>query len=170
MKTLRSDSRSIILMAIVVLVAIIPFFAEGYDDLWTCALCRTNRTDYVYVGHCWGTTCSESVCTQWYRDHIEAEHSHVWIHSSASALKNLYGQRVGTIDRDPIGRMLWRLSPEDQIEIYRHVGSPEDGKRLIFALVEPDSRSGDKDVALFHSLNEWQDSEYANSLRPSIPE
>lgn len=163
---LLSVQAASVLMGVCAVLALAAYLVEGYDDLWTCAICRTNRIHYVYGGYCWLTTFRESECTVWYRDHVEPEHSHVWVHARATAFKNLYGIRHGVMDRDPLGRMVWRLTPQDQIDIYSHAATPQDGVKLVLALVAHDSQTNNRDYALFEALHSWKASGYDRAQFP----
>lgn len=159
-----------VLLAACATLALGAYFVQGYDDLWTCAICRVNRIHHVYAGHCWFTRFTESECTSWYREHVEPEHSHVWVHARATALKNLYGIRYGAMDRDPVGRTVWRLSPQDHIDIYSHAPTPQDGVKLALALASADFHSNNQDRALFNSLQLWKTTGYDRRLYPVLPE
>jgi hypothetical protein len=148
-----------------ILSAIAPFFITGYHDLWTCALCRSFRTDFIYLGKLWRSEISETTCTQWYRDNVEPEHDHIWVHGRASALRDLYGNRFGAIDRDPVGRTIWRLSPEDQISFYQHFSNPNEGKSVFLNLANPNTKTNNKDFDILNQLLAWKESGFAKSWK-----
>ena len=100
---------------------------------YTCAICRLNRVDYtsVITGRV-RNSFRESSCSKWYRDNIESDHEHIWVRSSTIGLVNFYGQTVGVGDNDETpGRVIWRLSPDQQIELYKHFDDPLQAKRLL---------------------------------------
>lgn len=154
----RYSLRTLILLTILGLavVAVIPYFVTGYHDLYTCLLCRANRIDYIYLDHTWKSTCTETACTRWYHDNIEPTHEHVWVQSRASALRNLYGQRFGAIDRNPVGRAIWSLTPEDQIAIYEHLPSTE-RKDMFLRLIAPSTMADGRDYQILRSLQDWKE-------------
>ena len=132
------------------------YFITGYHDLWTCALCRQNRTDYVYLGITWKSVRRDTSCSRWYRQNVEVSHEHIWIHARSSAIRNVFGQRFGAIDRDPDGRMIWKLSPDDQIAIYQHLPNVADGKEIFRRLAKPDEHVSNDDLRTFEQLDKWK--------------
>lgn len=149
----------------VLVVAAIPYFVGGYHDRSTCVLCRAVRTEYVYLGQTWRTGVTETACTRWYREHVEPTHDHVWVRGGATALRNLYGQRFGAIDRDPAGKAIWWLRPEDQLAIYEHL-PPTERRETFLKFVDPEVIDEQGDYALMRALKKWQDSGFSE-MRPN---
>lgn len=148
-----------------ILLAIVPCFVTGYHDLWTCALCRSFRTDFVYLRQLWRSEISETACTQWYREHVEPEHDHIWVHGRASALRDLYGNHFGAIDRDPVGRTIWRLTPDDQVSFYQHFSNPNEAKSVFLNLASPNTKTNNEDFEILDRLLAWKESGFAESWR-----
>lgn len=137
------------------MVAAVPYFVTGYHDHYTCVLCRTIRTDYIYVDRKWKTNITETACSRWYRDNVEPTHDHVWVISRDSVLRDLYGQRFGAFSRDPAGKAIWWLNPDDQIAIYEHLPAG-DRKRIFLSFATPNSANG-RDYEIVRSLEEWKE-------------
>lgn len=165
MKAPRFSLRAVFALVAVcgVMSALASFVITGYHDRWTCALCRSDRIDYIYLDRLWRTEIRETSCSQWYRKNIEADHDHVWVHARAAALRDLYGNRFGAIDRDPVGRAIWSLSPDDQLCIYQHFHNPADAKPLFLELASPQAKVNNKDYQILKALLAWRDSGFSRS-------
>jgi hypothetical protein len=149
--------------ACAVMSGLILFVITGYHDHWTCALCRCGRTDYVYLDQMWRTELQENACSQWYSKNVEPDHDHVWVRARATALRDLYGNRFGAMDRDPVGRTIWSLSSDDQLRIYQHFPNPRDAKSVFFELASPQAKVKDTDYQILNALLAWRDSGFAGS-------
>lgn len=156
--------------ACALLSAVVPFFITGYHDRWTCALCRSDRIDYVYLGRNWQTETRETSCSRWYQQNIEPNHDHIWVHGRASAIRDLYGNRYGAIDRDPAGRTIWRLTPEDQLSLYQHIPNSADAKSVFTMLASPTTKTNNQDFEILNNLLAWKESDFTSSWHaPSTP-
>lgn len=143
------------------LCALLSYSISVMHDRWTCALCRQMRVNDMYFDlkwRTWRTVESETACTQWYRDHVEPTHNHVWVHARATAMRNLNGTPFGVIDREPLGRTIWQLSAEDQVSIYEHFTDPIEARDLFLSLTSPNSQTNNQDYVIMRSLQDWKDS------------
>lgn len=135
---------------------------------FTCAICRLNRVEYTSTltgfTH---TTSNETSCSKWYRVNVEPNHSHMWIRSSTTGFINYYGETIGIADHDERpGRVIWRLSPDQQIELYRHFDDPMQAKSLFTNLAQPESMVDRGDFSILHSLRQWTDSGFQGQWCP----
>lgn len=141
-----------------VVCAIIPLFIEGYQVSHTCALCRQVRTEYHSMGRTWRTTYRANDCTDFYATHIESKHQHVWVRAGTTVGKNLYGYVRWIADGEPPGYVIWRISPEEYIEMYRRIDDPKESKRVFKRIAELDGNSGIHDREALWLLTAWRDS------------
>ncbi len=153
----------------VVLFLMLMGVETGYYDRYTCVLCRVNRIDNVFLGRLWESSCTDTVCTPWYREHVEPSHEHVWVRGRAMALRNVFGWPVSVIDRDESGKAIWWLSPEDQVAIYEHL-PPEDRKRIFLGMVEKTKVDNRYDYVVMHSLREWKESGFVGEVPKGVEE
>jgi hypothetical protein len=120
--------------------------------------------DYRCMGASW-SKYEETECTQWYRENIAPDHEHIWVSSSSETGRNIFGTVVWIADGDP--RALFRLSPSQQVEIYKHIGDPKASNRL-FLTEGHDKGTGDREdrrqiSAVAHTLRNWAESGFAES-------
>jgi hypothetical protein len=149
--------------------ALIPYVVTGYHDFHTCAVCRMNRTCYVYEGYTWRTAYAESACTKWYRESVEPEHEHVWVHARSTAMRNLYGQPYGVIDRDSAGKQIWWLTSDDQLAIYQHLPDPREGEALFISLTDSSPAVQSGNWRAYHSLKNWKESGFQGTWQDHAP-
>ncbi len=138
-----------------------PIYSRRYHS---CALCRLGRTDYRCLAASW-SKYEETACTTWYRQNVSPSHEHIWVSSSTEAGRNIFGTVIWIADGDP--RALFRLSPLQQIEIYKRIGDPKESNRL-FLTVGRDKGTGDRaerrqiyDAA--GTLRDWAESGFAET-------
>jgi len=127
-----------------VVVGTILFVLSGSPIVWrqhnSCALCRLARDDYSRFGRHW-SEFEETECSTWYAENVERYHDHAWARSPSMQLRTIFGTPTGASDSDrPAGFM--RLTPAEQIGVYRHVPSADDAKRLFLQMRE-EMESGD---------------------------
>lgn len=129
---------------------------------YTCALCRASRIDHT--SELTGRTRSvfgESSCSKWYQANIEPDHNHLWVRSSTVGLINFYGQTIGVADNDEMpGRVIWKLSPDQQIAFYKHIDDPVRARTLFTGLAQPEALVDRNDFSILHSLRQWADSDF----------
>jgi hypothetical protein len=127
------------LAAVLVLLSQSPTIWRQHNS---CALCRMARNDYSGLGCRW-SAYEETECSAWFVANIERHHEHAWARSPSRQMRNIFGTPVGVADSDrPAGFM--RLTPTQQIEVYRHVPRAEDAKRL-FLDMRDEMESGDNE-------------------------
>lgn len=130
----------------------------------TCAVCRLERIDYMSKLTGTTSTYRESTCSKWYQGNIESSHNHVWVRASTIALLNFYGQTIGIGDNESVpGRVIWRLDPDEQLELYRHFHDPIAARALFVSFTDPDMLVNRRDFAVLGSLREWIDADYSGS-------
>ena len=138
----------------------------------TCALCRFGGFDYSCLGIPW-SDYHETECTKWYREHIEPVHEHMWVSGSTEAQRNVFGTVISIADGDR--RALFRLTPSQQVEIYKHIFDPKESKR-IFLFLGSDKGSGDQSqrrciYVAAGTLREWAESGFTatwTEIKPKI--
>lgn len=99
----------------------------------------------------------------WYRQHIEPDHEHVWVAGSTLAELNAFGTVIGVGDGD--SRALFRITPVEQIEIFSHISNTAEAKNL-FKFVGEDQGTGDQAQrrrihGAVSTLREWAESGFA---------
>lgn len=175
-QTERPVSRATILQCVAVIVFVLIVCQillgsyAGNRLRHTCAVCRLNRVDYTsrLLGTT-KTTYDESDCSVWYQTNVEAEHGHIWVRSPTMALLDFYGQTIGVGDNEETpGRVIWRLSSKEQIDIYKHASDPMEARHLFESLAEPTSQTENKDFEILHSLREWIDSGFAGDWKSPV--
>jgi hypothetical protein len=103
----------------------------------------------------------ETECSTWYPENIERDHEHAWARSPSMQARTIFGTPTGAADSDrPAGFM--RLTPTEQIGVYRHIPSADDAKRL-FLEMRDDMESGDSSQyprvrSASSILRDWVDS------------
>lgn len=130
--------RKTTLKAVAVVVAVAVFVlvldsTETHRRQWhCCALCRLVKIDDENIlGRRW-SEYEETELSEWYPQHVEAEHEHVWQRSTSSAGFNIFGRTLWVADSDrPAGITRW--TPAEQIGIYGHV--PDDEVKHVFLMM-----------------------------------
>jgi hypothetical protein len=147
---------AILVVVLIVLLAQIPAGITYHRARYTCVICRANRLDYVYRRKPWTSEYMETACTLWYRENVEAAHTHVWSRSEASTSFNLYGQATGAFDNsDRPGRAIWRLTPDNQLALYKQAGDPLELRDLFVSLMDRKTMSKCHDLLIVESLRTW---------------
>ena len=94
-----------------------------------CAFCRLERIDYGSTLHDPESETIENNCSRWYLREVEKTHEHIWVANSTIQLLDLQGNVIGAGESaSRPGRMIWRLSPEEQIQIYQNSENDEQVK------------------------------------------
>lgn len=163
--TRRRPSHSVIVRFVVtafllLIIAHLLLSSEaGHRRRFTCAVCRLNRVDDSSKFTGTATRFQESTCSKWYPANIESSHDHVWVRSSTIAILNYYGQTIGIGDNDEVpGRVIWRLTPEQQVSVYKRFSDPMEAKALFTSLTAPDIVTNHRDFDALASLRNWMDS------------
>lgn len=153
-----------------VLVLLADWFMRSdaaYRRHYTCMICRLERTEVERKNGPTDVTFHENSCSVWYPTNIEPSHEHIWSKGSSIAILNHYGQVTGVGDNfDQPGRAIRKLTPEEQIEVYRHFSVPLAAKRLFLSLMDPHvmkQKNNEGDYWLVLSLKEWVDSGCSSS-------
>ena len=167
----RSESVVVSVIGAVLAVIVLggPLYARRHHS---CAICRLGRFDYRCLGLRW-SKYEETACTTWYRDNVAASHEHLWVSGSVDIERNIFGSVVSIADGDP--RALFRISPSQQIEIYKQIGDAKESQRL-FRMLGRDNGKGDRqerrhiyDTA--GALRDWAESAFAepwDEIKPRI--
>ena len=136
--------------------------SAGYLHRHTCVICRLERVDYNWQYWANTSTYNKTKCCKWYQSHVEPTHEHVWSPNSAIVLFNFYGQAIGAGDNGGRpGRAIWRLTPDEQIKVYRHFPNPVDAKTLFVSLIDPAVMQDRQDFDIVNSVREWMDSQFS---------
>lgn len=138
-KPTQSESFAVCLIVLAVLAIFLDSAAIRRQHN-SCALCRLTRYDSSGLGRRWSEP-EETACSKWYPDNIEREHEHAWARSPSTQLRTVFGTPRGIGDSDrPAGFL--KLTPDEQIEVYRHIPNVDEAQRL-FLRMRDDMESGD---------------------------
>ncbi len=160
---------AILVMVLLVLLALIPTGVTYHRARYMCVICRANRLDYVYCRKPWSSKYTETACTQWYRENVQATHTHMWSRSAASTIFNLYGQAIGALDNsDRPGRAIWRLTPGDQIALYERFEDPVELKNVFINFMDPKTMSDRHDLLVVDSLLVWMEMGFEGPLPRAV--
>jgi len=131
----------------------------GYRQRHTCVVCRLERVDRNW--RYWTTTSAyrKTACSQWYAANVEPAHRHVWAPNSSHVVFDFYGRAIGAGSNDERpGRAVWRLTPDEQIEVYRRLANPLEAKAIFLSLTDPAVMKDRQDFAIVASLRAWMES------------
>jgi hypothetical protein len=131
---------------------------------YTCVLCRLERVDTWRFGR-EASRIEETVCSKWYREHVEAEHEHVWDRHTCSPHLNVLGRPVG-VSCHLRGHRIWLLRPEEQIGVYENLGDAEEAKALFLSLVDEEAIATHRDREIAWVLKEWVESGFDGLWQP----
>jgi hypothetical protein len=155
----------VVLTLVIAAVLVVPTVQARLRSHYTCALCRLDREDNAW--QLFGTTSTfrENACSRWYPQHVEADHEHVWARGASVGIVNYFGQTIGVGDNfDRPGRLIWRLTHEEQIAVYQHFPDPEDAQDVFHTLLDPVVVESDQDRLLFDELKAWIESGFAGDF------
>lgn len=134
----------------------------AYRQHFTCVICRLSRTEVKWKNDPTEITFHDNSCSKWYPAHVEPSHEHLWSKGATVATLNFYGQVIGVGDNfDHPGRAIKQLTPEEQIEIYKHFSDPLVAKHVFISLMDPDVMKhydNRGDYLITNSLKAWVDS------------
>lgn len=152
-----------LLVACVIIIVVAHLLLSSHAvsrRYYTCATCRTSRIDYTSeLTSRTHSVLTQSLCSKWYQANIESHHNHLWVRSSTVGLINYYGQTIGVSDNDEMpGRVIWKLSPDQQLELYKHFDDPLRAKTLFTGLAQPEALVDRNDFSVLNSLRQWADS------------
>ncbi len=123
-----------LLVIVVGLLALLSPGAEwGHRRFKRCILCRVVHIEHDYCGFTWAED-QERSCTDWYRRNVAASHDHLWVGCVTPwSTQNLFGQNIGcagNVDNRPAEL----LTPDQQIEVYEHIGNIAEATQLFVEL------------------------------------
>ncbi|MGD1000377.1 MAG: hypothetical protein ABSA67_06725 [Candidatus Brocadiia bacterium] len=139
----------------------VPSAEVGSSSHYTCALCRARRTCRITFGHV-SEQIQETSCSNWYAAHVEEHHEHLWVYSGSTVRLNIFGQAISVGDqttRNPI----WRISPEEQMEIYGHFKDLQVARKLFSHIGEQQKEPFTEAERTVDSLLSWREAGYPNS-------
>jgi hypothetical protein len=125
---------------------------------YTCAACRTNKTDYQLLGLNWSRE-EETDCSRWYTENVERSDTHAWIACT-------YCRRIGIPGLGAgygcfVGGPLTGLSRTVQISIYQRFEDRLEAKRLFIQL----GQTGADTHRMWEALMRWIDRDYPGTWR-----
>jgi hypothetical protein len=138
-KPTRSETL-VICLTVAMLLALLSDSSMICRQHHSCALCRLARNDYRGFGRQW-SEFEETECSKWYPENIERDHEHAWARSPSMQFRTIFGTPTGVADSDRPARFM-KLTPTEQIAVYRHIPSADDAKRL-FLDMRDDMENGD---------------------------
>lgn len=121
------------------IVAGILFFALlgynavlGHRRFERCILCRVVHIRHDPLGFHWETF--QNACSQWFQSFTGQPHEHLWDRSvDPYSEQNLFGATIG-IGSNISNRPAQLLTPEQQIEVYQHIGDVKESTDLFIEL------------------------------------
>lgn len=128
---------------------------------YTCVVCRLTRVDLS----CLGLTHSgyyPNECSQWYSNHVESLHAHVWERGTCQYSSNLIGMSA-SVGCHSGHYPIWLLDPSTQMRAYQHFKDPLRARALFESLTDEkthDDRLDEYDENRGHlmvsAIDEWQ--------------
>lgn len=130
---LKRTEWAAILVIVAGLLSLLPGGEWGHRRFKQCILCRVLHIEHHYCGFAWEED-HENACTEWYRKNVATSHEHLWVgRSTPYSSQNLLGQNIGcasNLDYRPAEL----LTPEQQVEVYEHIGNIAEAKQLFSVL------------------------------------
>ena len=149
---------AVVAVLLVILTAMLLGTPAWHRHRHTCVICRLERTDVTSPFGQTTSTFRETSCSKWYAAHVEATHEHIWAANPTMQSVNAYGVVGGAGDNEARpGRVIWRLTPDEQMELYKHFSQPLQAKRLFISLTTPKVMRGRGDMAILGALQAWRD-------------
>ncbi|WP_339908067.1 hypothetical protein [Symmachiella dynata] len=162
---------AVVAMVLVFLTAMLLSTPAWQRHRHTCAVCRLERTDVTSPLGQLTSTFRETSCSRWYAKHVEATHEHLWAANPTMQSIDSYGVVRGAGDNENRpGRVIWRLTPDAQIEIYKHFPKPLEAKQLFVSLTTPTVMRERHDFQILETLREWSDTGFAGRWEDRQPE
>ncbi len=164
---LTATEWAVVAITFLILMVLLHDIPAWYRHRHTCVVCRLERTDVTSPFGGKSSVFRETACSDWYAANVEPNHEHVWSGHSAMVILNAYDQAVGAADNvERPGRAVWRLTPEEQVEIYRHFPDPLKAKDVFVSLTSPQVMQDRRDLSIADSLGEWIDSDFPGEWEP----
>ena len=127
----------------------------------TCVACRLTRVDATCLGLT-RSSCYPNECSQWYSDHVEPAHAHVWERGTCQYSSNLIGMPVSVGCR-PGHYPIRLLDPSTQMRVYQHFKDPLQAKALFESLTDEkthddrlDEDDEDRGHLMVRAIDEWE--------------
>ncbi len=159
---------AVVAVVLVVVTAMLAGTPAWHRHRHTCVICRMERTDLTSPLGQTTSTFRETSCSKWYPAHVEATHDHLWAANPTMQSVNAYGEVGGAGDNEQRpGRAIWRLTPEEQVEIYEHFSQPLQAKRLFISLLSLKVMHGRGDMAILGELRAWRDAGFDGDWDPN---
>ncbi len=149
---------AVVAIVLVILTAMLLSTPAWQRHWHTCAICRLERTDVTSPLGQTTSTFRETSCSQWYAVHVEPTHEHLWAANPTMQSIDSYGVARGAGDNENRpGRVIWRLTPDEQVEIYKHFPQPLEAKQLFVSLTTPTVMRERNDFQILETLHAWSD-------------
>lgn len=162
---------ALVAIVLVILTAMLLSTPAWQRHRHTCAICRLERTDVTSPLGQTTRTFRETSCSRWYAAHVEATHEHLWAANPTSQNVDALGVVRGAGDNeDRPGRVIWRLTPDEQVEIYKHFPQPLEAKRLFVSLTTPTVMRERNDFQILETLHAWSNTGFAGRWEDRQPE
>lgn len=154
-------------LALLTFFALVAFFVWhspiGSSRTYTCAVCRLLRIDYNYLlGLTKTSDDCPTECSEWYAQNVESEHEHDWAVSACSYKFNIFGSGLSVACRGYVSAV-WRLSPEDQLEVYKQFANPEDAQELFESLGSEEKNEVYINYEIVQKLQQWLEAGFPGS-------
>jgi hypothetical protein len=156
------------LVMVVIAVALALKTPVGTRAECTCAVCRAGRIDTTWFGRLTSVVV-ETPCSEWYRANVEASHEHVWIRRRGCSKLNLFGRAIGATSGPD--HPIWRIAPEEQVEIYTHSADKLAMKRVFAEMDDwtPGTVAGERTEMIVGTLKRWKSSGFVGSWAQWLP-